>query len=75
MLSGMIWLDAGKSRSFEEKINRAMSYYMKKFGMMPELCYVSDEIGVSAETLDRPIAIKTNHNLRPDHFWLGRRLN
>ena len=40
MIAGMLWLDADKNRTLEEKISRAAEYYQHKYGEPAQTCYV-----------------------------------
>lgn len=74
MKIGMLWYDdtKEKNRSFETKVRLAAKHYKRKYGCLPNVCYV------------RPTALVTNPIKRVDgiavlglstvlihHFWLG----
>ena len=67
---GMLWLDADRSRSFEDKVKRAVEYYKEKYGRFPELCFVND-IMVEDEKKVGRVRVVRQKTIMPDHFWLG----
>ena len=67
---GMLWLDADKSRSFEDKVMRAVEYYKEKHGRFPELCFVNT-IMVQDEKKVGRVRVVPQKAIMPNHFWLG----
>ena len=67
---GMLWLDADKSRSFEEKVARAFDYYKDKYGRLPELCVVNTTMSQEKQEIGR-VQIVPQKTIMPNHFWLG----
>lgn len=70
MQLGMMWLDADKKRSLEEKVERAAEYYKDKYGRLPELCLVHTNM-LSAEKKIGRIKIQPTNAIVRNHFWLG----
>ena len=67
---GMLWLDADKGRSFEEKVQRAADYYREKYGRQPELCLVNTKMLGDEKEVGK-IEVKPIKTVLPHHFWLG----
>ncbi len=67
---GMLWLDADKSRSFEEKVKRAVDYYKDKYGRFPELCVVNANMVNDEKKVGR-VQVVPQKTIQPNHFWLG----
>ncbi|MCA9961651.1 MAG: hypothetical protein KC443_21580 [Anaerolineales bacterium] len=67
---GMLWLDADKGRSFDEKVQRAAEYYTEKYGRFPELCFVN-MAALPDERKIGQIMVKPAKTILPNHFWLG----
>ncbi|GJM39844.1 MAG: hypothetical protein DHS20C20_01260 [Ardenticatenaceae bacterium] len=67
---GMLWLDDDRSRSFDEKVNRAVDYYQEKYGRMPELCLVNKTM-LSEEKKVGKVSVQPKKAVLPHHFWLG----
>ena len=67
---GMLWLDADRSRSFEDKVTRAVDYYKEKYGRFPELCFVNDLMVEDEKKVGR-VRVVRQKTIMPDHFWLG----
>ena len=38
---GMLWFDNDKKTDLTTKVSRAAEYYQKKYGQMPNLCFVN----------------------------------
>lgn len=67
---GMLWLDDDRNRSLEEKVSRAVDYYLEKYGRMPEMCLVNKGM-LSAEKLVGKVNVQPINNILPHHFWVG----
>lgn len=67
---GMLWLDADKNRSFEEKVKRAAEYYRDKYGRFPELCLVSTKT-ISDQLKVGRVMVQPAKTVMPNYFWLG----
>jgi len=67
---GMLWLDDDRKRSLEEKVRRAAEHYRNKYGRNPELCLVSENMGVTEKLVGR-VEVKAVSTVIPYHFWLG----
>ena len=83
---GMLWFDNDKSADLDVKVKRAASYYQKKYGQSPNLCFVHQSMlstngkkprGTSkAKKNGKPsktagVELRTSKSLLPNHFWLG----
>ena len=70
MHTGMLWFDNSK-RSTKEKIQEAVNYYVKKYGIMPDLCWMNPK------SLDKDIpqidglSIRPYRPVLPGHIWIG----
>lgn len=67
---GMLWLDADKTRTLDEKVKRAAEYYQDKYGKLPELCLVNSKVIAKSINVGR-IKVETARTVLPHHFWLG----
>ncbi len=67
---GMLWLDADKNRTFEEKVSRAADYYRDKYGRFPELCLVNGKHLAESKKVGR-VRVESARSVLPDHFWMG----
>ena len=67
---GMLWLDVDKSRSFEDKVKRAVDYYKEKYGRFPELCLVNTKMVADEKKVGR-VRVVPQKTIQPNHFWLG----
>ena len=78
---GMLWFDSNKMDKLETKIRRASSYYKKKYGQAPNLCFVHpcmlaiDGGSPEDEKVTHPktagLELRCSKSLLPNHFWLG----
>ena len=70
MLSGMLWLDADNRRTLEEKVLRAARYYEEKYGRLPQLCLVNDQM-LPEERHVGEVQVRPVPNMVAHHFLLG----
>ena len=70
MKIGMLWLDADKKRTLDEKVKRAAEYYEEKYGRIPELCLVNAKSLPQEKKIGR-IVVQPANSIIPHHFWLG----
>ena len=82
---GMLWFDNDNSADLDVKVKRAASYYQKKYGQSPNLCFVhpsmiptnGKESGSKKKAKNgKPrktagVELRTSQSLLPNHFWLG----
>ncbi len=72
MRTGMLWFDNNPKTDLATKIQQAAGYYQKKYGCMPNLCFVHPSM-LNAALLSPPhgIEIRPNRVVLPNHLWLG----
>lgn len=72
MISGMLWFDNDKKTTFISKVERAAQYYRKKYGQMPDVCFVHPQM-VPEEKIAQPIKleVKASPSVLLHHFWIG----
>jgi hypothetical protein len=76
---GMLWFDNDKNADLNTKVKRAATYYQKKYGQTPNLCFVHpsmlSENGSGSENGKAhkagEVEIRSSISLLPNHFWLG----
>jgi hypothetical protein len=84
---GMLWFDNDAKADLADKVERAASYYQKKYGKRPDLCYIHPSMvppatnGDSAEAGLKPairagkggstIEVRTTRSVLPNHLWIG----
>lgn len=69
---GMMWYDPDPSASLPEKVNTAVVYYRRKYGVQPTHCWINPRM--IAGTVQMPpcvVIVKTSPSIMMDHFWLG----
>ncbi|MCP4420147.1 MAG: hypothetical protein GY805_26380 [Chloroflexi bacterium] len=67
---GMLWLDDDKKRSIEEKVSRAVDYYLEKYGRLPEMCLVNHKMLPAEQSIGK-VTVQPTNNILPHHFWMG----
>lgn len=70
MKIGMLWFDNDPKADLKTKVERAVSYYSKKYNHSPNLCYVHPSM-VTGENSITDIDIRPNRSVLPNHFWIG----
>ena len=67
---GMLWYDDGPN-SINDRVTRAASYYMEKYGREPNLCFVNPKMLEAEEGNAKGIVIRKDKGIMPGHFWIG----
>jgi len=71
MKTGMLWFDNDNKTDLNTKIQRAADYYQKKYGKMPDLCFVHPSMAPETNLKAQGIEVKTTRTILPNHLWLG----
>lgn len=73
MHTGLLWFDNDPRTTLSVKIQKAMEYYRKKFGRIPDLCLVHPSmIGENQNQLELgKLVIRAYRSVMPGHFWIG----
>ena len=71
MREGWLWFDNDASRTVEEKVRRAAERYHKKFGRVPNTCYVHPEAIGEEELQCGSVRVVAARHILVHHFWLG----
>ena len=73
MKIGMLWFDNDPKADLKVKIERAASYYSKKYGQAPNLCFIHPSMASATNGNGKPgnLEIRTNRSVLPNHFWIG----
>jgi hypothetical protein len=69
---GMLWFDNDPKTDLTTKLTKASSYYLKKYGQAPNLCFVHPSMVDQVSINPKGLEIRQNPVIRPNHFWLGR---
>jgi hypothetical protein len=87
---GMLWFDNDTKSDLSDKVERAASYYQKKYGKRPDLCYIHPSMVPPAANGDGneaglkpairaaggyPIEVRTTRTVLPNHLWIGLNAN
>ena len=71
MNTGMLWFDNDPKADLQTKLNRAVDFYQRKYGVPPDLCFVHPSM-LREEKMQRAgVDIKPNRRILPNHFWIG----
>jgi hypothetical protein len=68
---GMLWFDNDPKSDFLSKVQKAASYYRKKYGENPNLCFVHPSMIPEKKTEAGGISVCSNKTMLPHHFWIG----
>ncbi len=71
---GMLWFDNDPKADLSSKITRAVDYYQKKYGQIPDLCYVHPSMLQGDGMKTGKVEIRSNRSVLPNHFWIGTHL-
>jgi hypothetical protein len=69
---GMLWFDNDPKTDLVTKLVNAVSYYQKKYGKAPNICFVHPSMNLKSSGNPTGMEIRPNPVIRPNHFWLGR---
>ena len=73
MHTGMLWFDNDPRTTLNVKIQKAMDYYSKKFGRIPDICLVHPSMldtGQKQAELGK-LTIRPYRPVMPGHLWIG----
>ena len=75
---GMLWFDNDPKSEIDAKIERASVYYRKKYGKVPNVCFVHPSmLNLPATSNGKnliksgSIEVRISPTIRPNHFWIG----
>ncbi|GAB4579146.1 MAG: hypothetical protein Fur0022_18840 [Anaerolineales bacterium] len=74
---GMLWFDNDKERDLNAKVVRAADYYRKKYGNVPNLCYVHPSMlplkkeSENKKMMAGNVEVRPAVTVLPNHFWIG----
>lgn len=75
MKTGLLWFDDDPRKQLEDKVLRAAAYYERKYGQLPNLCFVHPSAfngnGKQGVKQAGRVEIRAGRSVLPDHFWLG----
>jgi hypothetical protein len=71
MKIGMLWYDNDPKSDLAAKIDKAKSYYMKKYGSAPNVCFVHPSMVGGEIKPVGDVEVRTNGGVLPNHFWVG----
>lgn len=67
---GMLWFDNDKDADLASKIERAATYYKKKYGQTPNLCFVNPDM-LHPEVSTPGVEVLGTKTMLPNHLWIG----
>lgn len=72
MHTGMLWVDTS-STALTVKIQKAVDYYVKKYGRQPDLCLVHPSmLEANQRQLEvEKITVRPYRPVLPGHMWIG----
>jgi hypothetical protein len=75
MKEGLLWYDDSSQRDLREKIGLAARRYKRKFGALPDVCYVHpsalDGNGNGAASQVQGVRVASRPSVLRHHFWVG----
>jgi hypothetical protein len=70
MHTGMLWFDDSQT-TLTLKIQKAMEYYHKKYGRVPDLCLVHPNMLKDIKLTEDGITVRPYRPVLPGHIWIG----
>jgi hypothetical protein len=71
MKTGMLWFDNDPKADLDAKISKASSYYQRKYGQKPNLCFVHPSMVHEKPPHFKEIEVRVTRKVLPHHLWLG----
>lgn len=73
MHTGMLWFDNDPKTTLTVKIQKAMDYYNKKFGRIPDICLVHPSmLDNDQKQFDMgKVTVRPYQPVMPGHLWIG----
>ena len=69
---GMLWFDEDPRVNLKARLVKAVAYYQKKYGRVPNLCFIHPSTaGDDPPENVADLEVRTSKKILPDHFWLG----
>ena len=76
MQAGLLWFDSEPSRSTVVKATAAAERFEEKYGVTPDVCYVSERAlkdgEMSMPFREGKLRLVPASNMLVNHFWIGR---
>jgi len=66
----MLWFDNSQTE-LNTKIQKAVDYYHKKYGQIPDLCLVHPNMLKDTTVEEEKITIRPYRPVLPGHIWIG----
>ena len=70
MHTGMLWFDDSPT-TLTIKIQKAVDYYQKKYGRLPDLCLVHPNMLKDNKLDAGKITVRPYRPVLPGHIWVG----
>jgi hypothetical protein len=70
MHTGMLWFDDSQTK-LDIKIQKAVDYYHKKYGRIPDLCLVHPSMLKEEKPGEEKITVRPYRPVLPGHIWIG----
>ena len=70
MHTGMLWFDNSQTE-LNTKIQKAVDYYHKKYGQIPDLCLVHPNMLKDTIVEEEKITVRPYRPVLPGHIWIG----
>lgn len=70
MHTGMLWFDNSQTE-LNVKIHKAVDYYHKKYGRIPDLCLVHPNMLKDSNLKEEDITVRPYRPVLPGHIWIG----
>jgi hypothetical protein len=75
MQSGLLWFDNDPGRSITAKATDAAERFTEKFGVTPDVCYVSARTLKEGDLVipfhEGKLRLTPANNILVNHFWIG----
>ena len=70
MNTGLLWFDNSQD-PFAIKLQKAVDYYKKKYGRLPDLCLVHPKMLDGQDVNIEGLTVRPYRPVLPGHIWIG----
>lgn len=70
MNKGMLWYDNNTKLNIENRVQKAVEFFIEKYGYKPQCCFVNPDMAEEPIKIKDNIKIVPNEKVLKNHIWL-----
>jgi len=68
---GMLWFDNDPKLPLNSKVEKAATFYQRKYGHVPDTCLVHPSMLTEPVSAVGRVTVRSNRAILPGHLWIG----